>query len=245
MRRHYLHHYADFGLTFVKLGEEARVDLAAFSLDGGKARAHRQAISRLEKEGATFRVAPAGEVPALIDSLRSVSDEWLSAKATGEKGFSLGFFDADYLSRFPVALIERGGRIDAFATLWPGPGGSELSMDLMRYRHDAPKSIMETLIVHLLRWGKSEGYRWFALGMAPMSGFDRSPVAPLWNRIGGFLYAHGGRIYNFQGLRTFKDKFHPVWEPHYLAYPGGLGLPRVLADVAAIVAGGYRKVLLK
>ena len=27
IRKDYLHHYADFGLTFVKLGEEARVDL--------------------------------------------------------------------------------------------------------------------------------------------------------------------------------------------------------------------------
>ena len=33
-----LHHYADFGLTFVKLGEEAIVDVQAFTLDGGQAR---------------------------------------------------------------------------------------------------------------------------------------------------------------------------------------------------------------
>ena len=44
-------------------------------------------------------------------------------------------------------------------------------------------------------------------------------------------------VYNFQGLRAYKEKFHPVWEPHYLAYPGGLRLPRILADVSALVAG--------
>jgi hypothetical protein len=27
--------------------------------------------------------------------------------------------------------------------------------------------------------------------------------------------------------------------------PGGLRLPRILADVAALIAGGYRKILLK
>ena len=34
------------------------------------------------------------------------------------------------------------------------------------------------------------------------------------------------------------------WEPRYLAYPGGLALARVLADVTALVAGGYRRMLL-
>src|SRR6185436_19989681 len=101
------------------------------------------------------------------------------------------------------------------------------------------KNMMETLVVHLLRWGKAEGYAWFILGMAPMSALEQPSVAPLWSRVGRFLYSHGGRLYNFQGLRVFKDKFDPVWEPHYLAYPGGLRLPRILADVAAIVAGGY------
>ena len=51
---------------------------------------------------------------------------------------------------------------------------------------------------------------------------------------------HGESFYNFQGLRAYKEKFDRSWEPHYLAYPGGLRLPRILADVSALVAGGYR-----
>jgi phosphatidylglycerol lysyltransferase len=96
-----------------------------------------------------------------------------------------------------------------------------------------------------MRWGKEQGYRSFSLGMAPLSGFERSPVAPLWNRLGSFIYAHGETLYNFQGLRAYKDKFRPSWESRYLAYPGGLTLPRTLADVAALIAGGYRRILLK
>jgi phosphatidylglycerol lysyltransferase len=240
-----LHRYADFGLTFVKLGEEARVDLSSFSLEGGQASKHRQALKRLEKEGATFRILPPAEVPGVLDQLRAVSDGWLRDKAGGEKAFSLGFFDPGYVQRFPVAVVEREGRIQAFANVWPGPGKLELSVDLMRYHGDAPKGVMEALFVHLLRWGKDEGYRWFGLGMAPLSGFERSPVAPLWARLGGFLYHHGEKLYNFQGLRAYKEKFNPVWEPHYLAYPGGLALPRILADVAALIAGGYRRIFLR
>jgi len=243
--RAHLHRYADFGLTFVKLGEEARVDLTAFTMEGGSAARYRQVVRRLEKDGAVFRIVEPSDVPAILPALRAVSDNWLAAKAGGEKGFSLGFFDEEYLSRFPVAVIERHGQIQAFANLWRAGQRFELSVDLMRYRHDAPRDVMEALFVHLMEWGKQQGYQWFALGMAPLSGFEQSPVAPLWNRVGAFLYDHGKAVYNFQGLRAYKQKFNPVWEPHYLAYPGGLGLPRILADVSALVSGGYRRIFMK
>ena len=104
---------------------------------------------------------------------------------------------------------------------------------------------MEALFVRLMQWGQAQGYRWFTLGMAPLSGFEPSPGAPLWNRVGAFVYTHGESLYNFQGLRAYKEKFHPVWEPRYLAYPGGIRLPRILADISALIAGGYRRMFLK
>ncbi len=241
----HLHRYVDFGLTFVKLGEEAKVDLTTFTLEGSHASKYRQVIRRLEKDGGSFRIIESSGVRAIMGQLRTVSDDWLAAKASAEKGFSLGFFDEAYVSRFPVAVIELGGRIQAFANIWAGPQQVELSIDLMRYHRDAPKSVMEALFVHTMKWGKEQGYQRFALGMAPLSGFEDSPVASLWNRLGAFLYEHGDSIYNFQGLRAYKDKFNPNWEPHYLAYPGGLRLPHIMADVSALVAGGYRRIFRK
>ena len=240
-----LHHYADFGLTFVKLGEEARVDLSRFTLDGSEGAKHRQLMRRLEKDGGTVRILPPDDVAAALDQLEAVSNDWLDAKSGAEKGFSLGSFDRDYIARFPVAVVEHAGRIVAFGNLWTGDGRRELSIDLMRYHRGAPRSVMEALLVHVLVWGKAQGYEWFALGMAPMSGFESSPIAPLWARAGRFLYTHGEGIYRFQGLRAYKEKFHPVWKPHYLAYRGGLKLPRILADVAVLVAGGYRRIFRK
>jgi phosphatidylglycerol lysyltransferase len=241
----HLHRYADFGLTLVKIGEEAKVDLQRFTLEGGQSARLRQTVRRLERDRGTFRMVDVPLVPAILDELEVVSNEWLAEKSAAEKGFSLGYFDRGYLERFPVAVIERDGRIEAFANVWPGAGGVELSVDLMRHRRDAPNGVMEALFVHLIVWGKEQGYQWFTLGMAPLSGFEQSPVASLWNRMGTFIYEHGGTLYNFQGLRAYKEKFNPVWEPRYLACPGGLRLPRILADVSALVAGGYRRIFLK
>jgi phosphatidylglycerol lysyltransferase len=243
--RNWLHRYADFGLTFAKLGEAARVSLGDFSLDGGGMhKTLRSTLRRVEKEGCEFRVIehvdPSGP---LLEELRAVSNEWLADKAVSEKGFSLGFFDVEYLSRFPIAVMARGARVEAFANLWFGANRMELSIDLMRYRARAPKGTMDALLASLMAWGHERGYHWFALGMAPLSGLEESPVEPMWSRLGRFVYGHGETFYNFKGLRTYKEKFHPVWEPRYLAYPGGLALPRILADVSALIAGGYRRLL--
>jgi phosphatidylglycerol lysyltransferase len=81
--------------------------------------------------------------------------------------------------------------------------------------------------------------------MAPLSGFEHHRLAPLWNRLGALLFRYGEHFYNFQGLREFKEKFEPCWEPRYLASPGGLSAPLVLTRVAALVSGGVRGVVAR
>lgn len=235
--------FLDLGLTLLKLGEEARVPLADFSLEGGARKGMRRVHHRLAKEGCTFAIVPVEEVPALLPELRRISDAWLAAKRTREKGFSLGAFDERYIANFPVAVVRCGGRIVAFANLWLGADREELSVDIMRYAADAPEDVMEYLFIELMLWGKAQGYRWFSLGMAPLSGLENRTLAPLWNRLGALVFRYGENFYSFQGLRQYKEKFAPVWEPKYLASPGGLNLPRILTSVAALISGGLKGVV--
>jgi phosphatidylglycerol lysyltransferase len=240
-----LHLYLDLGLTLLKLGEEARVPLETFSLEGSARKGLRHTYHKLEGEGCTFEVIPAEGVPTLLPELQRISDAWLEEKSTKEKGFSLGFFDEDYLKRFPAAIILKEGKIVAFANLWPGAGKEELSIDLMRHLPDAPHGVMEYLFIHLMLWGTAEGYRWFDLGMAPLSGLQDHGLAPLWNRAGAYIFRYGEHFYNFQGLRQYKEKFDPEWVPKYLACPGGLAVPRILANIATLVSGGMKGVIAK
>ncbi len=241
--RERLHIYVDLGLPLMKLGEEARVPLAGFSLEGRNRKKLRHAHRRAEEEGSRFEVVPAAGVPPLLPELAEISQEWMRARNTREKGFSLGRFDPDYLRRLPVATVRKGDRIVAFANLWPGGEREELSIDLMRHREEAPGGVMDYLFLELMLWGREQGYRWFNLGMAPLSGLEERALAPLWNRVGALVFRHGEHFYNFQGLRQYKEKFDPVWEPRYLACPGGLMLPRVLTDIAALIGGGLRGVV--
>jgi phosphatidylglycerol lysyltransferase len=238
--------YLDLGLTPLKLGEEAHVPLADFSLDGPERRGLRRSHRQVERAGCSFALVPPGDHADIEAELRRVSDDWLATRNTREKGFSLGRFDPAYLKRLPLGLVRMGGRIVAFATLWPSADRTELSVDLMRYAREAPANVMDYLFAELLQWGRGEGYGRFNLGMAPLSGFESRSLAPLWHRVSGLVYRHGERFYHFQGLRSYKEKFRPVWEPKYLAAPGGLLMvPRVLADVTTLISGGLRGAVAK
>ncbi|MDD5722516.1 MAG: bifunctional lysylphosphatidylglycerol flippase/synthetase MprF [Syntrophales bacterium] len=237
--------YLDLGLTFLKLGMEGRVNLDSFSLEGSARKNLRHTRHKLEKEGCLFEVIPAGQVASFLPELKSISDGWLAEKNTREKGFSLGFFQEAYLSRFPVSVAKKDGKIIAFANLWEGAQKEELSIDLMRSTPGAPEGIMEYLFIEILLWGKAQEYRWFSLGMAPLSGLEARELAPLWNRMGAFIFQYGEHFYNFQGLRRYKEKFDPEWRPKYLASPGGFALPRIFTNLASLISGGLTGTISK
>jgi phosphatidylglycerol lysyltransferase len=231
--------YAHFGLTCAALGEEALVELPGFDLEGEGRRPFRRVVERFAESGGRFRVAPPTEVPSLLPALEEVSERWLGERGR-ERGFSLGFFSPEYLIRFPVALAEHGGRVTAFATLWPGPGRVELSADLVRSDPAAPRGTVEALLLHLMLWGRDEGYGRFDLGMAPLPEPPREGAPPVWARLGNFVFRRGARAAHFRRLRVYKERFDPVWERRWLVYPGGLRPARVHEDVSLLITKGYR-----
>jgi phosphatidylglycerol lysyltransferase len=237
--------YVDAGLALSKLGEEARVRLEVFSLDGSSRAALRQGHRRAQRDGLGFRVAGVGETEALLPRLRQISDGWLQTKSVAEKGFSLGRFSEPYLRRFPMALVEHSGEVVAFADVWEGGAREELSVDLMRHASLAPKGVMDFLFTELMLWGKAQGYRWFNLGMAPLAGLEVHRLAPAWHKVGRLIYRYGEDFYNFEGLRQYKEKFQPEWRPRYLAAPRGLAQPRVLLDVTSLISGGLADTVRK
>lgn len=239
----HLHLYVDMGMALFKVGEEGRVPLGEHTLEGKTWADLRQALRKLPKAGAEFSVVPAESVGTVLEDLRAVSDDWLDAKNTQEKGFSLGAFSDDYLTRDSVAVVTVESRIVAFASLWTGTSMDEFSGDLMRYATHAPKGVMDFLFASLLLWGRDQGYSHFNLGMSPLAGLADHRLAPVWHRLGDALYDHGERFYNFQGLRQYKEKFDPQWESRYLAVPSLRHLPAALADVATLIAGGYRGII--
>jgi phosphatidylglycerol lysyltransferase len=230
----------ELGFAVQKTGESAILPLADFSLAGRKRETLRRNWRKAADGGAQFTVLPVGGAAPVMNDLKRISDAWLAAHAGGEKGFSMGGFSPDYLMEFPVAVVRQEGQVVAFASLWPTSGRQAFSMDLMRYSGAAPKNIMDFLFVELLEWGKSEGYGAFEFGMAPLAGLDDRPLAPVMSRLGKLMFERGEDIYNFQGVRRYKDKYDPIWRPRYIGAPHRWSIPFLLAEVGLLSSGGMR-----
>ena len=239
-----LSRFHDHGFDLFKLGELATIKLAEFSLSGKRWEDLRQAVNRSVKESLRFELRQPPFDTILLAEVEGVSDAWLADKGGSEKGYSLGRFDPAYLEWGPLALVYHGERLVAFANVLPpyGRNGSA-SVDLMRVVPDAPRSSMDLLFARVMQWAQEQQFQQFSLGMAPLSNVGANPYARINERLAALAFRYGNSRYNYQGIRRYKEKFRPDWTGSYLAYPRGVWVPGLLIDVAALVAGGYRKLL--
>lgn len=231
--------YLDAGLTLMKLGEEARVMLQEFDLKGPQ-RAHlRYALKRGERDGFSVEQIERARTTEHLPALRAISDAWLDSRDAREKSFSVAAFDDDYLAAQSVLLVRQHGEPVAFVTFMTTDLATEATVGVMRHLPGASSYAMEYLFTQLALHLKAAGYRALSLGMAPLAGMGPTPLASPWHRLAGLIWRFGGKFYNFRGLRGFKNKFAPRWEPRYLAASGSISVFITLADLS-LLAGGWR-----
>ena len=119
-----------------------------------------------------------------------------------------------------------------FAVMWTTPDNKEIGLDLMRYRSDAPKNIMDYLIIETMLWAKEQGFDWFDLGIAPLPELKHHPLAPLWHRSGVLMYGQS----HANNDASPEEHYKPVWRPKYLVSPGGIKTPRILRDINRLIS---------
>ena len=224
----YLDLYKSLGFDALPLGQEASVDLSKFTLEGSENKPVRNAYNKMLRNGYKVSVQEPPHSTRMLRELRAISDDWLASRGTKEMGFSLGWFDEEYLNTCPILLVRDGeGFIDAFANVVTEFQSKEAAVDLMRYRSYSEKGIMDFLFVSLFLWAKEKDFASFNLGLSTFSGIGENPKDPAIERTLRFIYENVNRFYNFKGLHSFKEKFHPIWSPRYLVYPGAVSLPAV------------------
>jgi len=218
------------GLFSLKIGETAVIPVNEFDLSAPQHKSLRSALRRVDRAG--FHVV---ELPQPVDSttmkaLRELSDEWLSSNGHRERAFTVGRFDPDYLrSTTVLALVNTAGVVAAFVSLLPTYRSVNGNFDLMRRGAEAPNGAMETLFVAIIDRCRALGLVGLDLGMAPFANVDEGSIA---GRALRAAYEGGGSVFNFEGLRSFKQKWDPVWEPRYLCYQAEADLPTLAASIA-------------
>ena len=216
----------------LKIGEEAVIETAAFSLAGSHFKDLRRLLRRLDEAGVVVRELEPPIDRETLAQMRTVSDAWLAQGGHRERTFTLGAFDELTLRETPViAAFDAAGRMVAFVNLLPPYRSRVGTFDLMRRLPDAPTGAMDLLMVRQVARAGSDGLDGLSLGLAPLTAPTASGVLGTALRQ---MYAHGDRAFRFRGLHAYKAKWQPTWEPRHLVYRADLELPTIALALARV-----------
>lgn len=187
------------GWHLLAVSEEAWIVPSAFETDGSQMRQLRRKTRQANAAGVLLEAAT--DLP--LDEMARVAVEW-AVRSGGERGFSMGRFDPDYLAGQRVFLAWHDRRLVAFLSFHTYE--DEWTLDLVRSGNELPNGTMNALVVRAVEEAKE-------LGVPRVSLAAMSLAYPPW------LLARLARSREGAGLRRFKLSFAPRTERLYLAAP--------------------------
>ena len=208
--------YRKLGKKSLPIGEEAILNLTAFTMEGGKMKTTRSAINRLTSEGFTCKIYEPPIKKGLLQKLKQVSDDWLDNLHQKELTFTQGVFDVDLLANHTIITLEdEEEKVYAFLNIIPDYAPGDATYDLVRKITEAPNGVLDMLLAKTFLYLKEKEYKTCNLGLAPLSGVEG---VNLTEKSIKYAYENLKPFAHFKGLRKYKDKFFPEWEPRYLIY---------------------------
>lgn len=226
--------YKEAGLSWIKIGEDAIVELDSFALTGRHMKSMRRGVNKLEADGykVAFHDPPLDDT--LLAQLKAVSEGWLQLGGHRERGFTLGWWEDDYMRGSRVATVEDAeGKVYAFANeIFDGVPG-EATIDMMR-RAPEPNGVMDFLFARMYEYYRDHGYHGFSLGMAPFANVGVEQGSGVPERLLHEMYEHMNRVFSYKGLHAYKDKFNPRWEPRYLVFESEATLPLIALSIVRL-----------
>ncbi len=213
----------------IKIGDEAVVRPALFSLEGRSMRKVRQSSRKVaERDGIEFRIVRAKDADEdLRLRLEQISSAWLAGRR--ERGFSMAMDDLFAAGGVFALALDCGDDPIAFLHLVPSPAGGGYSLSSQRRLPGSPGGISEFLIVEALAWAREAGVPELSLNFCAfrsllhIDGQDER----LLRRLARGTLLRLDVIFQIERLRTFSHKFRPQWRPRYVCLERLSDLPVV------------------
>ncbi len=216
--------YRSNGMTVIYAGDEAVVDVASFSLSGGRNKSLRQAVNRVATAGYHIEFCD----PANLDPTRALQlTDMLASGRRGdvERGFSMTLsrlFDPRDRGLLLAIAVDPYGDPAAFCQFVPAPGINGYSLDITRRAAGGhPNGLVDFVIVNTIEHVNDLGGRGLALNFATMRAILAGEVADTWmNRRNRSLLDRLGRDMQIESLWRFNAKYDPTWVPRYVIVDG-------------------------
>jgi len=229
--------YQKAGLSLLKVGEEAIVDLKQFRDQTMGRKYFRYVKRKIEGEGNSFFRSRPPHPTHLIDEVEQVSTQWMTLPHHREFGFLQGTFSRRYISETAICGIRNSaGLLIAWVNEVPSFRPGEATFDMMRHLPGVHWGVMDYLFANMMLALGEEGYLTINIGLAPLAGVGERPKDTLIEKAVHQIYEHIGSVVSMKGLRQYKVKFEPKWEERFIAYQGGaVALVRVGLAVSRVL----------
>ncbi len=204
------------GWRCLPIAREAVIPCASYDLAAPLRANLRRKLRRADASGVQIRHILPQELP--LDALAAINADW-SQRHGGERGFSMGQFDPDYIAQQRVYAAHTQEGMTAYITLHCGAGlqrrADEWTLDLMRHGPRLADGTMHALLHRAIMDAKALGIAQVSLAAAPDWAFECRPLGNM-----GRVMQRAG-LDAGHGLRRFKETFAPHWQNRYLCAPHG------------------------
>jgi phosphatidylglycerol lysyltransferase len=224
------------GLRRTHIGEAPLWDPRDWRALVAEAKGLREQLRRARAKGVRARTVTAAEIGDVHGQLRLACEalvtRWLASRGMHELKFMVLVHPFSFAEERRYVVAERAGAVIGFGAAVPVYQKQGWFLEDLIRDASAPNGTTELLVHTMMEQLASEGCHYATLGLAPLAG-DVSPLLAVTRR-------YTRRLYNFPGVRSFKEKLRPrEWSPVYLAYPPGeLGLVAMTDVLSAFAATG-------
>jgi lysylphosphatidylglycerol synthetase-like protein (DUF2156 family) len=214
--------YAEAGMRWIYLGDEAVVDLTTFSLEGGKMKGLRQANTRMARYGYTVEfLDPSTIEPSRVPGLIEIMG--LSRTGEEERGFSMmlgRLFDPRDTGLLLTVVSDPEGRPAAMCQFVPSPAIEGYSLDLMRRdTGEHPNGLLDYALCSTIDHLRDRGATGLSLNFAAFrSILDGEKGDGITQRVERWGLKRLSAVLPIETLWRFNEKYLPHWLARHLVY---------------------------
>jgi phosphatidylglycerol lysyltransferase len=198
-----------------------------------RSRGLREQLRRARAAGVAVRAVPAAELRdgrPLRVAVDALATEWLARRPMEPMQFLVTLAPWHHPAAHRYFVAEQHGRLVSFLSLVPIPARNGWLLEDLLRGPNTPNGTSELMIDAAMRAVAAEGAELATMGLAPLSG-EVGPALRL-------ARAMGRGLYDFRGLRAFKQRLHPhAWMKVWLLVPQAGNLALGLVDVLRAFLG--------
>ncbi|MDR2426891.1 MAG: phosphatidylglycerol lysyltransferase domain-containing protein [Endomicrobium sp.] len=228
-----MHIYEDIGLDVFNIGQEAKVPLRMLNRNEEVVKYFDKISLEVEAEGYVHEIISPQEFDKNRETYAAINEEWIKNSNYIKRNFIPGKYDEQYMKKMNFGIIKKDGKMCAFSVIAASKSGYEASSGVVRHT-GCEEKVFEYILFKNMLWAKSNGYKWFDLGLTyvPNSDNDNDII----KRFAKMFTFAEHFDYDLAKLKEFKNKFYPIWHNKYIALRPDKYIMMFVRNFTALIA---------